>query len=50
MGKSYIDNFCNFTLPMHFSKNNIPRIKKDTKLKYLIITATQDLNILKIKR
>ena len=49
-GKGYIDNFCNFTLPMHFSKNNIPRIKKDTKLKYLIITATQDLKYFKNKK
>ena len=39
-----------FTLPMHFSKNNIPRIKKDTKLKYLIITATQDLKYFKNKK
>ena len=41
-GKSYIDNFCNFTLPMQFSSGNLPKIAKEAEVRYVIFTSHED--------
>ena len=42
-GKSYIDNFCNFTLPMHISSGNLPKIASEVSVKYVIFTSVEDM-------
>lgn len=43
-GKDYIDNFCNFTLPMQFSSGNLPKIAKEVQVRYVIFTSLEDVD------
>ena len=48
-GERYIDIFCDIVLPTHLSKNNLPALKKETELTYVLFTDLDSLPYLKAK-